>query len=759
MGAAISGWLNSRKSRFWAGPSWGGGFWTRRQKLLPASPEVGIILHGATPSQRKWKKSSFLLKFFDESRTMTSMCDLNCNRVALFAFFLAAGFSSNLHAATPTWNGGSGDWNVPANWSTGAVPANGDMVTIGDAPASQTVLYNVAGSGTVDISNLTLTQTTAGTVGTPITDVLTFNTGTGSSSVLEVDNAIALGTSAANATEEISITGATTFETKYPALIASGGLNINTGGELLLTPNSTNSQAFVAVQGAVNLNGGLLDAASPSTGGVAEFLGTYANTTGTNAYSFAGSNTFNFSSGLVQIHSQNIASGYGAARLEILGNLNMTGGTIQFVSDDAGSSAGVLLLDGASNTIGSSVVVQSVTSNGTATAEALPVQLTEVVNSGVVSGTSNYTETLNSGISLGNVLMREFDTSTAATTSTYIHQITSTASGQKVGQIQLQDAGKAPNEFQLGSNLTSTYSGTQAVYVAGGIPATGVNSIVDLNGFTFDDTISTSPWTTNAPSSSVGSNWTVMSSVAGGVYKTSSFDFVTGLNSGTSTNSMTIGPNVTLQATGTANNNLSANSTHVTYSFSPSSTFLYSGSATAAAPSKLTSGSSAVLGNLAVQNGALQVNQATLSIQGATVSAGGTLDLTPMTTLTLASGANFTVNNGKLALTLGTTISQIAGSGAGIFNLSNLTLTINEGTSFSTTNSYQVFTGFTTGTPESGIALTNSDLSAYDANIDSTGLLTFTAVPEPNVTGLLGLGLVGLLLLLARRKGSLVEVA
>ena len=36
--------------------------------------------------------------------------------------------------ATVFWIGGSGDWNTPANWSTGALPGANDAVMIGTGP-------------------------------------------------------------------------------------------------------------------------------------------------------------------------------------------------------------------------------------------------------------------------------------------------------------------------------------------------------------------------------------------------------------------------------------------------------------------------------------------------------------------------------------------------------------------------------------------------------------------------------------------------
>jgi phage baseplate assembly protein gpV len=59
-------------------------------------------------------------------------------------------FNPQLHAATVTWIGGSGDWNTPANWSTGALPGPSDDVVL-DVPGDMTITHS---SGTHAVNSI-----------------------------------------------------------------------------------------------------------------------------------------------------------------------------------------------------------------------------------------------------------------------------------------------------------------------------------------------------------------------------------------------------------------------------------------------------------------------------------------------------------------------------------------------------------------------------------------------------------------------------
>src|SRR3989442_5392066 len=67
--------------------------------------------------------------------------------LSLAIVFSAVLFDENTVAATVSWVGGSGDWNLAANWSTGALPGPDDDVLI-DQPDDIIVTVS-SGSHTV----------------------------------------------------------------------------------------------------------------------------------------------------------------------------------------------------------------------------------------------------------------------------------------------------------------------------------------------------------------------------------------------------------------------------------------------------------------------------------------------------------------------------------------------------------------------------------------------------------------------------------
>lgn len=173
---------------------------------------------------------------------------------------------------------------------------------------------------------------------------------------------------------------------------------------------------------------------------------------------------------------------------------------------------------------------------------------------------------------------------------------------------------------------------------------------------------------------------------------------------------------------------------------SATSTLLYAGSDTAAAPATLIA--DRTIGKLTVSSGYLKVNQASLATGGDVSLTGGSLDLNGTGAagqLSLAADTNFTMTGGTLILDLGTTLDQIIGSGSGLFSLSDGTIALNLTSGFDYTTSYQIFSGFSSGSL-SNITFTGID-SSYTASLDSTGSLSFTQVPEPSSVALLIAGI------------------
>ncbi|BCU77859.1 autotransporter-associated beta strand repeat-containing protein [Luteolibacter sp. LG18] len=183
-----------------------------------------------------------------------------------------------------------------------------------------------------------------------------------------------------------------------------------------------------------------------------------------------------------------------------------------------------------------------------------------------------------------------------------------------------------------------------------------------------------------------------------------------------------------------------------------SGTNTYSGGTTVSAGGLRAANVSAVgTGPVLVNGGSLTTAVANLGT-GALTLQSGSISANDAATGTFTLGVNqaFTMSGGTLALSFASASSydQILGSGTGTFSLTggNLDLT-NSVTDY--TASYQVLSGFASGS-SSGISIINYNTANYLANLSNSGLLTFTAVPEPG-TCLLG-GLATLLLLRRRRQ-------
>lgn len=98
---------------------------------------------------------------------------------------------------------------------------------------------------------------------------------------------------------------------------------------------------------------------------------------------------------------------------------------------------------------------------------------------------------------------------------------------------------------------------------------------------------------------------------------------------------------------------------------------------------------------------------------------------------TLGSGQNFTTTGGTLNFDLlgASSFDQITGSGGGSFSLAGTTLALSGLTSVSGT--YQLFSGFGGANSISGLTITGLG-AGVTGSLDTTGLLTVTAIPEPS---------------------------
>jgi hypothetical protein len=618
-----------------------------------------------------------------------------------------------------TWST-SGNWTDTTTSSTTATPeTSADTANIGIAGGSQTVVYDTGALGALGTLNLT-------------------NTGTGTNELDEQKGtftlANALSLSSANGIDSLFIDGAGEPAPAANSLLSVGGtgISLGTGGELEIHPFVTNASSTSAtITGAVDINGGEFN--------IDEALATTAGNTATSATTILNSN-LSMESGTLVIGTTTSQSGDTALtdnRLAVTQNVNITGGTIE----NGGSGGATLDLEGTTNTI------TGATFTGT-------------VGLVVLSSNINPTLTVNEVLSQG--FTERISNSTPTTNQTLTFTDTNTAATGNVGVINFQPVNNGAQTLQLGSNVIAlAATGTTPMTVNQGAFASGgtENLVVDLHGFTYDVTNTTATFTPTASTVTGNSlDWTFTSTGGSvGTLKATSFN----LNSAAS---VTVGPNTVLQSTGGA---VASNLTTKAGTFDPTSVFLYtgnavistSGSAGGEASIQANATGSGIIGGLQVQNGALDLNQASFAVGGnVSVTNNGGLAINGASAgkLTLASGMNFTANTGAtLQFTLsgnaaaGSFDQILSSGGSASFNLNGVTLSFGV-SSINTSDTYQIFSGFTGTNSVADLTFIGTNIpSGFTGSLSNTGVLSFTAiaVPEPSTWALMfgGCFLLGLM--------------
>lgn len=238
------------------------------------------------------------------------------------------------------------------------------------------------------------------------------------------------------------------------------------------------------------------------------------------------------------------------------------------------------------------------------------------------------------------------------------------------------------------------------------------------------------------------------------------------LNSGTTTSTLTINGSANTssgQAIRNATNLVRAGTGTTTLTGSQGA-LNYTGSTTISSGSLLLStsasgltatsavsveGGSLISGN-AAGNLALGVGNVTMS--AGTINPGG---VGASAAFSLAANRNFTTTGGTINIDLNTSgaLDQFFGSGTGVFSLTNTTIALNlvSWTPADYSETYAILSGFSGGSI-SNLTITGYDSANYTASLSNTGVLSFTAVPEPTAAAFLGA--TALSLVLARRRRS-----
>ncbi|NDC54947.1 MAG: hypothetical protein EBZ74_11915, partial [Planctomycetia bacterium] len=415
-------------------------------------------------------------------------------------------------------------------------------------PAATTLAF---AGGTVALNGVS--QTVASLTVTDATAAAILGTNAGSQSTIIASTTITLGGGSGASTLLLQPMSAQDLRFTAPAIavLAGGELRLGAYGSTSGTftnPNVFNTAKY-ATATPVTISGGTLTLAPMVTNNNQTTIGSpgmVGNTVG----------DLTMSSGAIVI-STTVNSD---RRLQVYGNLTLTGGTIT----SSPGNGGTLELFSYTN-----VLKPASMNSGLQVAQYLPA-----------SGT---TATLDVGVSLASGLLVRGGAGTLL--------LTSSAAGPNIGALQIGDSSNVTpglgTTLKLGSNLTLIANNAlPTAHYAFVAEANGrIDLGIDTNSYTFDLTGNTGVWQPAAPSGTVQASWQLSSSSGTGRFIANGFNFV--YSSGSASAFTNVGPNVILESkSGTAvANNLGSGS------ISQTSIFRYSGTATAANPSTLTAAS------------------------------------------------------------------------------------------------------------------------------------------------------------------------
>ena len=597
------------------------------------------------------------------------------------------------YCATYSWDGNgtpdaSGNWSVTNNW-------NPDATT--------------GGPTTGDIA--TLVDTTANRT------VTYDSSATGSLSTLNFDQATAGVTNTLSVQKNLTVAGAVT-------LAASGGTE-----QIVIGSTSTAAYTFTPTSGLTLNSGGELVMTATGNG-----------TTGFNSTGTGGTGTLTIAGGTLTIAgTTGTSSGTSAASTLSMG-LTMSSGNLT-IANNTGVTDRRLLIQGAVNVSGGAV---------STTGGATSIQFTTA--SPIIWNPTTFDTDLTLEMNLAGAQSLTTDKTISAfrARETGVKTLTSTATGNGIGQLQLFDnnsgVANSRTTIRLGSDLKLTNGAAMpAAQSFGNTHELGrIDLGIDTAGYTLDLSggASSGVWTPNA-GTSTGVTSTVWTLSGAGAIKANAFNFNT---NGVTTD---VASGTVLLASG---GNSVANNLGGTGTIDANSVFRYSGTAASGTPATLTS--SRNLGDIEVTSGALKMlNASAGTVQDLRVS-GGTFDLDAnngrtFTTIsltggTLANGTFATAETDYTGLATGTVSGILTGANKKLIKDSAGTLTLSGNNSF--TGAVQIKSGTLALAPGYVIAgndvnvmggtldLGNQNLNKFNVTLTSGGVITNGSILRTSAT-------------------------
>ncbi len=400
-----------------------------------------------------------------------------------------------------------------------------------------------------------------------------------------------------NVASDISLSGAGATLDLQNFVLTNGNLTVGGGGSLLIGSNGQTT-AVNSITGNLILNAGGAISTNANAGDGGSNKAPTVSVTGSVTMN-GGTLTLNQSS-------------TGGLRFQSNGNFTGNGGSVVF-SGSGGTNA-ALTLSGAVNVFGSGMTFSTI--NG---ATSNNVFLLTSAN-------------LNQSLTIGTSAVLDLAIRQTGSGNSSVKTVTSTAAGNYIGTVLVGATGNASSSstFKMGSDLVVS-SGKNLFGLAAG---TNLGTLgIDLNGHTYDGTSYAAGWKPSNNGST--DNWALTSSGGAGVFKATLFDF------STTSLRISVGSNVTLQATGTGANVFTPSGTVV---FDPNSTFYYTGSGATLA------NVGGTMGNIVVGTGS---SASTLTLNSAvSVAAASTVRVASQSTLVLGSNA-LSTGTGKITIESG----------------------------------------------------------------------------------------------------------